>query len=102
VVEWRDGGVRLFTITPEAVGLARSPLEALRGGGPEENAQALRELLDGKPGAYRDIVLLNTAAAFLVGGLTETLREGVERAAASIDEGRARAALDGLIAAGHG
>jgi anthranilate phosphoribosyltransferase len=102
VVEWRDGGVRLFTITPEAVGLSRSPVEALRGGDPAHNAAALRELLDGRTGPYRDVVLLNTAAAFLVGGLVETLREGVERAAASIDEGRARAALDGLVEATNG
>lgn len=102
VVEWRDGGVRLFTITPEAVGLPRASLEALRGGDPAHNAQALRELLDGRPGPYRDIVLLNAAAAFLVADAAQTLREGVERAAASIDDGRARAALDGLIRATRG
>ncbi len=102
VVEWREGGVRLFTITPEAVGLPRHSLEALQGGGPQENAAALRELLDGRPGAYRDIVLLNAAAAFLVADSVETLREGVERAAASIDSGAAKGALEGLIAASHG
>lgn len=101
VVEWRadtdGGGVRLFTITPEAVGLPRATLDDLRGGDPAHNAQALRELLDGRSGAYRDVVLLNAAAAFLVADAVETLREGVERAAASIDEGRARAALDALV-----
>jgi anthranilate phosphoribosyltransferase len=102
VVEWRDGGVRLFTITPEAVGLSRSPVEALHGGEPAENAAALRRLLDGELGAYRDVVLLNTAAALLVADAVETLREGVERAAASIDEGRAAAALNGLVQASHG
>ena len=102
VVEWRDGGVRLFKITPEAVGLHRYSIEDLRGGGPEENARALSDLLEGRAGAYRDIVLLNAAAAFLVADAVETLREGVERAAASIDEGRARAALDRLVAATHG
>jgi anthranilate phosphoribosyltransferase len=102
VVEWRDGGVRLFTITPEAVGLSRSPVEALHGGEPAENAAALRRLLDGELGAYRDVVLLNTAAALLVADAVETLREGVERAAASIDEGRAAAALNGLVHASHG
>jgi anthranilate phosphoribosyltransferase len=101
-VEWRDGGVRLFTITPEAVGLARSPIEALRGGSPEENAAALSALLDGQPGAYRDVVLLNAAAALLLADVAETLRHGVELAGAAIDEGRARAALDGLIEASHG
>ena len=107
VVEWRanaetGGGVRLFTITPEAVGLPRSPVEALQGGSPEENAVALRALLNGRSGAYRDVVLLNAAAALLLADAVETLREGVERAAAAIDEGRARAALDGLVEASHG
>ena len=83
VAEFREGQVRLFTITPEAVGLKR--------------AEALRRLLQGETGAYRDIVLLNAAAAFLVGEKVETLREGVELAAAVIDDGRAQAALDKLV-----
>ena len=99
VVEWRDGGARIFTITPEAVGLPRVTLDDLKGGDPAHNAQALRDLLDGRPGPYRDIVLLNAAAAFLVADAVETLREGVERASAAIDDGRARAALDGLVRA---
>ena len=98
VAEWRDGGIRLFNITPEAVGLPRAGLDALRGGDPAENAQALRDLLKGKPGAYRDVALLNAAAAFLVAEAVETLHEGVELAAAAIDAGRALAALDKLIA----
>lgn len=97
VVEWRDGGVRLFTITPEAVGLPRSSLSDLTGGDPEYNAAALRDLLAGKTGAYRDIVLLNAAAAFLVADKVETLRDGVELAAQVIDDGRALAALDSLV-----
>ena len=95
--EWRDGGVRLFTITPEAVGLPRAALADLRGGDPAENAAALRALLDGETGAYRDIVLLNTAAAFLVAERVETLREGVELAAAAIADGAASRALETLI-----
>ena len=62
-----------------------------------ENAAALRRLLQGEAGAYRDIVLLNSAAAFLVGDKVETLREGVDLAAAVIDDGRAQAALDKLV-----
>ncbi len=99
VAEWRDGQIRLFTITPEAVGLPRAALADLTGGEPAQNAQAMRELLQGKPGAYRDTVLLNAAAAFLVGEKVETLREGVELAAHSIDEGHAQQALDRLVAA---
>ncbi|HRD29312.1 MAG TPA: anthranilate phosphoribosyltransferase, partial [Caulobacter sp.] len=102
VAEWRDGGVRLFQITPEAVGLARSSLADLTGGDPDFNATALRDLLKGKTGAYRDIVLLNAAAAFLVADRVETLREGVERAGAVIDDGRALKALDQLVAITNG
>jgi anthranilate phosphoribosyltransferase len=98
VAEWRDGQVRLFTITPEAVGLPRGALADITGGAPAENAQALRDLLQGAKGAYRDIVLLNSAAAFLVGEKVETLREGVELAALVIDDGRAQGVLDTLIA----
>lgn len=97
VAEYRDGQVRLFTITPEAVGLPRSALADLTGGAPAHNAVALRELLDGAQGAYRNIVLLNAAAAFLVGEQVETLREGVELAGRIIDDGRAKAALDKLV-----
>lgn len=97
VAEFRDGQVRLFTVTPEAVGLTRAALADLTGGSPAENAEALRRLLQGETGAYRDIVLLNSAAAFLVGEKVETLREGVELAATVIDDGRAQAALDKLV-----
>ena len=99
VAEWRDGGVRLFNITPEAVGLSRAAPADLRGGEPAENAAALRRLLDGQAGAYRDIVLLNAAAAFLVAEKVETLSEGVDHARQSIDSGAAAAALGRLIAA---
>ncbi len=97
VAEFREGQVRLFTITPEAVGLERAALADLTGGAPAENAQALRRLLQGEAGPYRDIVRLNAAAAFLVGDKVETLREGVELAASVIDDGRAQAALDKLV-----
>lgn len=102
VAEFRDGQVRLFTVTPEAVGLTRAALADLTGGSPAENAEALRRLLQGETGAYRDIVLLNSAAAFLVGEKVETLREGVELAATVIDDGRAQAALDKLVSIAGG
>ena len=97
VAELKDGAVRLFTITPEAVGLPRAGLSDLVGGSASENAQALRDLLGGKAGAYRDIVLLNAAAAFLVGEKVETLREGVELASQVIDDGRAAVTLKRLV-----
>lgn len=98
IAEWRDGGVRLFKITPEAVGLPRAAPGDLRGGDPAENATALRALLAGEKGPYRDIVLLNAAAAFLVAERVETLRDGVALGAATIDGGQARKALEKLVA----
>ncbi|WP_443747512.1 anthranilate phosphoribosyltransferase [Asticcacaulis solisilvae] len=98
IAEWRDGHVRLFHITPEAVGLPRAALADITGGAPAHNAERLAALLDGQKDAYRDIVLLNSAAAFLVGDKVETLKDGIELAAAVIDDGRARKALDTLIA----
>ena len=98
VAEWKDGAVRLFNVTPEAVGLKRASLEDLRGGTPQQNAVALRAVLAGEPGAYRDIVLLNAAAGLLVAEHVETLTEGIEAAAASIDSGKAAVALERLAA----
>jgi len=102
VAEWRDGQVRLFTITPEAVGLPRATLADLQGGTPDENAVALTRLLDGELGPYRDIVLLNTAAALLVADRCETLAEGVQLGADAIDSGMAKMALFKLIEISNG
>jgi anthranilate phosphoribosyltransferase len=101
VAEYREGGVRLFRITPEAVGLPRATIDDLRGGVPEQNAAALVRLLDGEKGAYRDIVLLNAAAALLVADKAETLADGLVAAASSIDDGRARTALTKLAEVSH-
>jgi anthranilate phosphoribosyltransferase len=99
VAEWREGMVRLFRITPEAVGLDRAARADLRGGDPQENAAAIRDLLAGAKSAHRDIVLLNAAAAFMVADEVETLREGVARAAEAIDSGAASRALTLLVRA---
>ncbi|WP_374275175.1 anthranilate phosphoribosyltransferase [Brevundimonas sp.] len=99
VAEWRDGAVRRFQVTPEEAGLPRADIADLRGGDVEENAAALTALLAGAPGAYRDIVLLNAAAALVVGDRVATLREGAELAAAVIDDGRAAQALARLVEA---
>jgi anthranilate phosphoribosyltransferase len=87
VVELAAGSFRAFEVTPEDAGLARAPAEALKGGEPAENAAALLALLEGAPGAYRDCVLLNAAAALIVAGLAQTLPEGVALAARSVDTG---------------
>ena len=96
VAEWRDGAVRLFTVRPADAGLPEADISALRGGDAETNAAALSALLDGATGPYRDVVLLNAAAALVVAERAEDLRQGVGIAAASIDSGAARTALDGL------
>jgi len=85
-------------ITPEDAGLSRHPLSAIRGGDPAANAFALRKLLQGEPGAYRDAVLLNAAAALMVAGHAADLREGAEEAAEILDKGLANALLDCWIA----
>lgn len=82
------------TITPEDAGLPRHPPEALRGGDAAFNAAALRALLQGETGAYRDAVLLNTAAALIVAGQANDLRAAAEEAAEAIDKGLAKALLD--------
>ncbi len=91
-----DGTVRDFTVHPEDAGLAPHPFEAILGGTPAENAAAFRALLDGAPGAYRDAVLLNSAAALVVADRAATLSEGVAMARAAIDSGAARAKIQAL------
>ena len=98
VAEFRDGAVRTFDVTPEEVGLKRVSLNELKGGTPAENAAAIRALLDGARNAFRDIVLLNAGAALLIAGKAADHQDGVAQAAAAIDRGRAKAALDKLIA----
>ena len=93
VVALESGTIREFTIAPEDAGLRRAPPEAIRGGEPAENALALTALLDGAPGPYRDIVLLNAAAALVVAGRDTDLASGAARAAAAIDSGAASAVL---------
>ena len=98
VAELDRGQVRLFDVTPEDAGLDRAEPEALKGADAETNAAALRALLDGAPGAFRDIVLLNAAGALVVAGVAESLRRGAERAAESIETGKAGAALARMVA----
>jgi anthranilate phosphoribosyltransferase len=98
VAELKGGRVTTFDILPEDVGLECADPSALKGGDPAFNAKAVRDLLDGKPGAYRDIVLLNAGAAFAVAGKTADLRAGIALAASVIDSGKAKRALEGLVA----
>ena len=98
VAELKAGAISVFEVTPEDAGLPRATLAQLKGGDAQANAAAIREVLGGEPGPFRDIVLLNAAAALIVGGKSARLTEGVERAGRSIDTGAAAQALDRLIA----
>lgn len=93
------GDIRLpSTVAPEDGGLVRQPIAALRGGDPAYNAAALRRLLLGETGAYRDAVLLNAAAALMLAGRAASLTDGVEEAGEVLDNGLASALLDCWIA----
>ena len=92
------GSVTLSRISPEDTGLARHPAGAIRGGDPAHNAAALKALLQGEKSAYRDAVLLNSAAALMVAGEVDSWEAGVEEAAEILDKGLAKAMLDCWIA----
>ena len=98
VASLADGRIETFEITPEDAGLPRVAVDQVRGGEPEHNATALRAILDGAPGPYRDIVLMNAAGALIVAGKATTLREGVALAAEILDSGKAKAKLAALVA----
>src|SRR6185312_9118007 len=93
-----NGNIRTFEVTPDEAGLSRVGGEALKGGDADANAVALKSVLDGKPSAYRDVALLNAAAALIVAGKAKSLADGVALSAQSIDSGAAAARLKHLIA----
>ncbi|WP_083097610.1 anthranilate phosphoribosyltransferase [Pseudophaeobacter leonis] len=92
-----DGTIRDVELHPEDAGLPVHPFEAIIGGSPEDNAQAFRALLNGDHSAYRDAVLLNSAAALVVADAASSLKQGVEMARESIDSGAAKTKLDALV-----
>ncbi|CRL14416.1 anthranilate phosphoribosyltransferase [Phaeobacter italicus] len=91
-----DGSVTEMEIHPEDAGLPPHPFEAIIGGTPEENAKAFEALLAGEPSAYRDAVLLNSAAALVVAGAASDLKTGAEMARTSIDSGAARGKIEAV------
>lgn len=97
VAALKDGAVTTFEVTPEDAGLSRVSLAELKGGTPEENAAAILSVLDGTKGPFRDIVLMNAGAALVVAGKADDLKAGATLAAASIDDGKARAVLDKML-----
>ncbi len=102
VASIKGGDLRSFEVTPEDAGLPRATIADLKGADPAYNAGRLRALLDGVKDPYRDVVLLNTAAALIVSDRAEDLKSGVRIAAEAIDSGKARQVLDKLIAVSNG
>jgi anthranilate phosphoribosyltransferase len=102
VAELKDGKVRVFEVTPAEAGLATATLSDLKGGDAQRNAAAIRAVLAGEHGPFRDIVLLNAGAALIVGGKAADLKEAVAIAARAIDSGAARRALERLVAVTNG
>ena len=98
VSHMKEGDVRTFEMTPEEFGFKRAPLGAIRGGNARENARIIRDIVAGQKGPKRDMVILNSAAAFVAAGLAGDFTEGAERAVDAIDSGRARDKLDQLVA----
>jgi anthranilate phosphoribosyltransferase len=97
VHEVRDGDIREYFVSPEEFGLSQAPLEAVRGGTPEENATKLRAVLNGEKGPLRDIVALNAAAALVAADIAPGLKDGVDLAQKSIDSGAANERLKAFV-----
>ena len=91
------GAIRSFEISPENVALAKVKPESLRGGDAESNAKAVEDVLKGKKTPFRDVAILNAAAALVVAGKAKDLKTGVDIAAQAIDSGEAEGRLDRLI-----
>ena len=98
ISEVHEGVVRSSTVRPEDFGMPRAAIRDLQGGDREENARIIRQVLGGETGPRRDIVLMNAAAALVVGNKAEDLKEGVALAAAAIDKRSAAGKLEDLIA----
>lgn len=102
VAALENGNIRTFEVTPEDAGLERAGGDALKGGDAGANAASLHDVLEGKPGAFRDVALLNAAAALIVAGKAKTLKDGVALGAKSLDGGGAMNKLKQLIAVSNG
>ena len=102
VAALENGTIRSFEVTPEDAGLPRASGDALKGGDAAANAAALRGVLEGKQNPYRDVALLNAAAALIVAGKAKDLRDGVALGTKSLDSGAAMDKLKRLIAVSNG
>jgi len=99
VYELIDGNSREYEVWPEDAGVSSAPPDAIKGGTPEENAAALRSILDGEPGPLRDVVVLNAAAALVAADQAKDIRDGAAKAAEAIDSGEANKRLGLFVAA---
>jgi anthranilate phosphoribosyltransferase len=97
IVELKNGEIRAFEVNPEDAGLPRANLDGLRGGDPAHNAAALRAVLAGAKNPYRDIAVLNAAAALVIADAARDLADGAAKAQKALDQGRARETLDRLV-----
>jgi anthranilate phosphoribosyltransferase len=102
IVALKNGAITSFTIKPEDAGLNRAKPEALKGGDGEHNAKALLAVLNGERTAYRDIAVLNAAAALVVADRAATLDDAARIVEAAIDDGRAKQVLETLVKASNG
>ena len=98
VVELRGGRIEAHRVTPESVGLASAPQDAVAAGTPEKNAGVARRVLEGGPGPERDLTVLNAGAAIYVGGAADSIEHGVRRAEEAIDSGAASDVLERFVA----
>ena len=98
IAELKDGHIQTFTLDAQDYGLARARADELAGGTPEENAEAMRQLFAGAHGAYRDIVVLNSAAALVVADHAQDIAEGLQQADQALSSGAAAKVLDQLAA----
>ena len=101
VSECRGSAVHTFYVHPADFGMRKASPADLKGGDAAENAGIVRSILEGTPGAPRDVVLLNAGAALFVAGRADTIREGIARAAEAIDSGTVNATLDRMARASH-
>jgi anthranilate phosphoribosyltransferase len=98
VAALQDGKVTTFEVTPQDAGLATASPTDLKGGDARHNADAIKSVLNGDKGPFRDVVLLNAAGALIVAGKVKDLKAGIAMAAAAVDSGKARDVLDKLVA----
>ena len=97
IVELKDGKVTKYTVTPEKLGIKRAAIADIAGGTPQENAKDIVDILKGKKGAKRDIIVVNAGAALLVSGKAQSLEAGIKMANVSIDSGAALKKLNELV-----